>query len=445
MFYLDEIRWNPSEEGMGPHYFRPESAWFDLRNMADQGVPNVTAGRFVLAEGPVVPVGAIALGEPGHVLTLGERAGLAGVVGEAVPAITVAEAVERLAVNWTDPTGQTRCKPVRVGRGMRLAFKIGSVQVNRRVQLADSEWLSTLAVERRDYAAWRQEARAAAQALANAGRTWEDVQRHLRDKTADPLDRNLARMGAPDRHLRCLDYLREKYVGGRTPDEVDAFLSAVRGGLPDEGLLPHGTLITESWNCADSASLACDQTHTEVQGNLDIIGNEAENTLSEAVCARMEADVSSTDHYAESSCAITVTTSRYVFVCARYSASAHTHYIGGHINSATATYTIGKVVIGVVTGLGNVNDIAPGSNYILDKMHCNGDTQKMYAGGVEKVSLTDTAITTGTRGGVHGNPNGGNRAHFDSLTIEDLAVSPGRPLVNAGLINRGLVSAGLVN
>ena len=105
MIYLAEIEW---VAGGDENYYQRRGMTLDRRNLPDQGAPGLTVGRFVVCEGAVVPAGAVALGELGHVLTPGERAGLSGVVGEAVPALTVEQAVERMAVNWTDVTGQTR-------------------------------------------------------------------------------------------------------------------------------------------------------------------------------------------------------------------------------------------------------------------------------------------------------------------------------------------------
>ena len=99
MIYLDEIKWDDWVVSENAQYFHPEMR-FDRRSLPDQGVPGLTAGRFVVCEGAVVPAGAIALGEPGHILTPGERAGLGTVVGEPVPAITVAEAVEKQSRGW---------------------------------------------------------------------------------------------------------------------------------------------------------------------------------------------------------------------------------------------------------------------------------------------------------------------------------------------------------
>ena len=217
-FWLDTIKWETGEDGK---FYRHPSMAFDLRSIPDRGTPGLTAGKFVLCAGPAVVPGpdVVPIGETGSVVTPASRGAIGAIVGEAVPAITVEQMVERLCVNLTDPTGFARCKPVRVGRGMRLRFKIRDVQVNRVVQITDSEWLNTLAMERLHYAGWR-----------------ADVQ--------------AGRMPA-GQHLRAFDYLRAKYVGGRAQDEVDVFLSGVRGGLPDEGTLPHRTTIQCNFNDAD--------------------------------------------------------------------------------------------------------------------------------------------------------------------------------------------------
>lgn len=414
-YWLAPIRWRTKSDDEHEQYEHP-NMFFDSRNLPDQGVPALTDGRNVLCAGPVMATGpdVMPIGEIGHTLTPGVRATLSRVVGEPLPAITVEQMVERLAVNLTDPTGQARCKPVLVGRGMRLRFKIGNVIVNRLMQPTDSEWQSTLAVERLNYAVWAKEARASAQALRDAGRTWESVVGHFRDKTHDARDLSLLRMGAPHQHLKNLDYLRVKY--GR---DYHDFL----GAEPDEGLRLRDTTVIETWACPDSDSLNCDQLHTETVSDTDIVGGDAENTLTVGNRARMEADVSSVDHYVESSMQITVTSVRDVFVCARYAAAAETLMRGGHRNNATDTYRIDKVVTGTSTNLVLASATAPGSGKLLSRLTCDGSNHDFTSAGVSRVAVVDSSITTGTRAGINGLANGANRAQWAGLEITDLAVA----------------------
>ena len=414
MIYLDEVKWQAG--GDESFYFHPEMK-FDLRNLASQGVPGLTAGRFVVCEGPVVPVGAIALGDPGDVLTLGRRAALGGVVGEAVPAIRVAEAVERIAVNWTDVTGQTRCRPVRVGRGMRLKFKIGSVEVNRVVQQADSEWQSTLAIERQTYAGWRQQALAAQRALQDAGRTWEQVLARLRNQNEDALDKQLFKRGDPDRHRRNLDYLVRKYGVPHTD-----FL----GGLPDEGTLPHRTIFSDNFNRTDEA-LGTSVNWTELDGGWAIVSNQVQGPttagLTFPAIARCDSAVSSTDHYAQVdvvSDAPDSSASHLPGTAVRVAAATEDYY---HCDSRELTgsndLNIRKVVITVATILAGTDQTDPVFPYAL-KLQVNGSGLEVFVAAISRLTVTDTAITTGTLTGITNHNADTTTGTFDNFVASDL-------------------------
>lgn len=270
-YWRDTWKWDAGDF-RPPHYFH-ESKVYDLRSLADQAVPGVTAGKFVLCAAPVLGVGpdVVPIGETGSVLTPGVRAELSSWLGEAVPAITTGAFIERLLVNMADPTGQARWMPERVGRGMRLAFKCGDVVVDRRVQQADSEWLQTLAVERANYARWRGE--------VVAGRM------------------------KPGQHLKALGGLVRKY--GVSYHEF-------RGALPDEGVLVPATTVADSFDRADNADLNASNsgkttdgapatwTWTEVTANQDIVLNRMQNTGAAAwKLARCDQDLSSDDHYCQ--------------------------------------------------------------------------------------------------------------------------------------------------
>src|SRR3990167_7588342 len=108
IYWLDTIKWQP-DIGDGASYFHP-SMVFDLRNLADQGVPGLTAGKFVLCEGAVLPAGAVALGELGHALTPGERQSVRSVLGW-TPSGTVGDFIYQLVGPEADITGVVRLWP----------------------------------------------------------------------------------------------------------------------------------------------------------------------------------------------------------------------------------------------------------------------------------------------------------------------------------------------
>ena len=426
-------------------YWHPHFA-LELRAYADRSQLGRTAGKFVLVSAPVLTPepDLILIGETGFSVTPGRRASVQSVLGlgEALVGANTEDVVEELALHLADPMGIVRPPPIRVGSGMMLRIRLGDIRVDRRVQPADSEWQNTLAVERRNYATWRAQAVASAQALRDAGRTWEQVLEHKLDHALDPLDVNLLRLGAPYQHLKNLDHLEAHY--GVSYRE---FL----GSEPDEGTRPRGTTVTEDWNCADADSPNCDQTHTEVAGDLDIVSNELQNTLSETVVGRMEADVSSADHYAEVSSAVTVSGTPYVGVCARFAAAAQTHYAGTRRNNASNTWQLQSVEAGTGTNLTGspASGAAQGSGYITDRVTCSGDQITYNSGGTDRIGpATSTTITTGTRAGIRGNPNGGGRAHWTSLEITDLAAGATVPEMMAarqmGTLQPAMIPTGVV-
>ena len=436
-FWLDTIKWHPDE-----YFYHPDMVFW-LRNSVQRAQAGVTAGNFALCSGPVLPAGAIEIGEMGHVLAPGARASIQSALslGEAIPAITVEQVVERIAVNWTDPTGLTRCKPVRVGRGMRLRFKIGDVVVNRQIQPTDSEWLNTLAVERLAYAEWRTQARVAAQALRDAGRTWEQVLEHRADHALEPIDINLLRMGAPDQHLRNLDYLQAKY--GRDYRE---FL----GGLPDEGVRPHETTVAENFDGADKAGVGYQLTWTEYVGTAweNLSNAAADNTNHGAANAgvRADSDLSTDGHYAQATLASVteVTGNQRTGVQVRKNSTAtDTHYC------FLAAMNNNNWQIWEITGGSDAQLATGGSSPVAGnilKGQADGSSLTLYVGGASTVTFTDTSITGNLRCGLFAQSNdAGDLQSWDDFEAADLAAAdPEGSLLGGKLLRGGLLRHGVL-
>ena len=403
IIYLDEIKWVTDGRAVAdigqPYYWHPEEV-LDCRSVLDRGVPGLTAGKFVVCEGPVVPAGAIGLGEPGHTLSLGERGSLATVVGEPVPAITVEQAVERIAVNWTDVTGQMRSRPVQVGRGMRLRFRIGSVRVNRVVSPLDSEWLSTLAIERASYRTWR--------ANALAGRT------------------------PPDHHLRCLDYLTKKF--GRPHTD---FL----GSEPDEGVLPFRTSIQCNFNDTNGAleshanddggsgHLAGTWAWTVGASDWTIATNQASSIGSDNV-ATAGGSLSSDDHYSQFGF-VSLTGASNLLTTNVRQADASNMYLGGY--RVANQWEIFERITGTFTQLGAdlSTNAAPATSI---RLSVSDSTLELFRDGVSQGTRTDTSLTGTLTTGLRVTSSG---AVIDDFEAADLAVGvtvvPQRTLVGVGL------------
>lgn len=212
------------------------------------------------------------------------------------------------------------------------------------------------------------------------------------------------------------------------------------GLLFEQPVIAGGSTITETWDAIDSTDLDADNDWTEQTGTAwGITSNQARFAgNSNVVHARCEVDLASADHSNE----VTLVTFTYaggaleVGVSARFAAAADTAYIFATSRSATPTneHILRKRVTGTNTTLGtNVQDA--GASVVL-KIEANGSTIKGTRATVELISLTDTAITTGTRIGIYGaSSNAGNVGVVDDLTATDLAAVTARM--------RGLLSLGI--
>ena len=82
-----------------------------------------------------------------------------------------------------------------------------------------------------------------------------------------------------------------------------------------------------------------------------------------------------------------------------------------------------KRVTGTNTSLGSAANAATPGTPVALKCEANGTTIKVYANAVEKISVTDTAVATGLRGGMWG--FGTN--YFDNWEAADLAAAGAGP------------------
>lgn len=196
-------------------------------------------------------------------------------------------------------------------------------------------------------------------------------------------------------HLKWLGYQVRKY-GLRDKQ----YLDLVPADLQDEGWRPPDTELTESFDKADSDTLGPDQTWAEVNGDLDVIGNQVGPGGTGAnFSARVEADLSSDDHSAELEATAGSSGVAYSNPAIRFSASANTYYNGGHRNTSSNKAFIQKTVAGTLTLLFGTNDAKPGYPF-LNFLEANDNNLRLVTGGVERINDTDTAITGNVRCGV---------------------------------------------
>ncbi len=194
-------------------------------------------------------------------------------------------------------------------------------------------------------------------------------------------------------YLRCLDYWREKYGV--------SYQAFIPSDLPDEGLVPHETVWTETWP-TDSTTISSgqDQPWTEVTSDQAVSGGKINSGGTARSSARCNTALSSSDNYCQAVCSVTsVTTTRIGGPCCRYSGSAETSYsalqAGGASNQGVLRPY--KTVAGAMTalGTGTTQDQAA-----TKKIQANGTTLDTYQNGVSVESITDSAIATGLHCGV---------------------------------------------
>ena len=154
------------------------------------------------------------------------------------------------------------------------------------------------------------------------------------------------------------------------------------------------TTLTESFT-GTGAALGADLTWTEITGTWSRTSDTARKTATNSVTeqARAESDVSSSDNYCQVKSLLA--SNRFGGPLCRMSASAITAY--GSYND-DAQQVLSKFVDGAQTDLA-AGTMAYAANQV-SKVEANSSTIKGYTDGVEKISTTDTSISSGTRGGL---------------------------------------------
>ena len=204
-----------------------------------------------------------------------------------------------------------------------------------------------------------------------------------------------------DQHKKYLDALQDKY-------RVD-YVDFIPVDLPDEGTVPHDTVVKDNFNRADSTTLGTSSdsqfTWLELINDADIVSNTAEyqNTLSpNGSFGRFIAalDLSSDDHFAQAKminvAAGFVTT--HGCLIRKDSSATETLYFGEYLSAVTPLLRILKTIAGTVTVLGS-DGFSASENEVI-KIQVDGSNLELFIDGVSKVTATDTAITGNLRTGM---------------------------------------------
>jgi len=407
-YWLGPIPWVTFLDGEGVEqgYYAapsPSLGWIDLRSFAQCATPNAPGegfGFFATSDDVDLKSEYTLLGENVRAgVTTKQRQLVADALRtpEILIGDTVADMIYDALTRLADPIGDDRCLPLvpTVGRKFEL-WIAGEKSLSKPFDANGPETAPLQDLLRRQYKAIRQ----------------------------DSLD---GKTDTPDRYQKVLGSMVEKYGL-----DYRWFQDAT---VPDEQPKKPETTITESFNTSDGDTLGPDLTWTEVAGDWDIVSNRAEmmsNFGSTSRCARAESDLSSSDHYGQ--CSVVYTSSGYFTgPAARFSSSAQTFYSGqAHGHSFAATHEVVKVVAATRTSLGSASD--PITTPVTIKCECNGSTIRELSAGVQKVSLTDSTISSGTRCGIVAyDPSGSTNPQLDSFEAADLGGGGGPSLGQGSL------------
>lgn len=272
-----------------------------------------------------------------------------------------------------DPTGDDRCPPIVPERQRMLSLWLGGVRVfEKRFRAADAEAAPVLDLLRRTY-------------------------RQMRQDSLDGI--------SPETHYR-------KYLGDLVRKYRLPYRQFQPDDMPDETPLRPETRLAETFDKSNSTILGPTYGWTEYAsasaGNsFNIISNMVRAfTSTTAPTARADSDLSSTDHWCQMLYQIAVSPASKIHQMGpsvRFSSSANTTYIARAITASWLPVNglfITKCVAGTMTDLHSPAVNVDGAHTAI--IQASGSTIVTHLDGARDTTITDTAITTGTRCGIFG-------------------------------------------
>ena len=190
--------------------------------------------------------------------------------------------------------------------------------------------------------------------------------------------------------------------------------------MPLERPLPHNTVATEDWNCADDLTgINCDLTWDEVVDDWNILSNEVRTDSNTVAIARADTDVSTADMTSEVDITA-VEVQRQAAPSARFDPSADTAYLYIVKQLGSDTHRLYKRITGSFTQLGaRINETAPTVPYRIGT-RIEGSTLNGFLNGSLHIGpRTDTQITGHTRGGLYAHRT---THRLDNWQLADLEV-----------------------
>lgn len=379
-YYVEPWRWVSPGPHEGGHWTAPPGAVaaIDLRPISARGTREQPLGVGLFASEEAVA--SILTDHFDEQMTSAASAKLIAALGfplRPFSAMTLSGIVWELLTQQSHPDGVTSLRPLMpdVGGVLRLHFGGAEIRSSRLTPDAE-EWPS---IQRMYHAQYR--------ALA-----------------AEPGDRHQRMLTVWMEHLHVQDHRL-----------------FIPSGLPIVDPLPHHTTITDNFNRANQAGLGTSAGGWSWTGtNYSIDGNTARGEVNDGGI-RAESDLSSSDHYTQSTFADNTVGIGYGGVAARYASAAETFYTGfGSFSSADNR---------IATFIANVrNDIFTASGHALVvgdvmRLTVNGSSLTFTINGVTEIGpSTDTAIAGNTRTGLCSISIAG-KTGLDDFSAADLAAT----------------------
>lgn len=171
------------------------------------------------------------------------------------------------------------------------------------------------------------------------------------------------------------------------------------------------TSFSDDFNRANSTDLGAGWV--EVSGDWSIVSNQlSPGAAGGTIILRAAGTMASNDHYAQATIAATTTASQGVWC--RGNSNISQGYLWRNNGTSWDLFSVvggSFTVIGTYTAASAPGDVA--------KVQAAGSTIKGYVNGIERVSVVNTAVTTGTSVGIRSDSAGALR--YDDFTAADVS------------------------
>lgn len=191
------------------------------------------------------------------------------------------------------------------------------------------------------------------------------------------------------------------------------------------------TSFSDNFNQANSTDLGAGWV--EVSGDWTIVSNQlTPGVTASTVVLRAATMLASSDHYAQVTIAATTSVSQGVWC------RGNTDITNGYLwRNNGSNWSLFSVVADSYTSIGSYSAAAVAGD--VAKIQAVGSTIKAFVNGVERVSVVNTAVTTGTSVGIRSEANTALR--FDNFSAADVSTSTALATVSSAETARPVTGA----